>query len=95
MDVEVVDESELSCSTGTGSTSCGRGWDEPISNQTATADLRAMVAAGLLEQRGRNRGAYYEAAEPLRAVRVAAQRERKPIDTSDLFEPDATTTSAH
>lgn len=62
-----------------------RGWDEPLSQQTASADLRAMVAAGLLQQRGRNRGAYYESAEPLREIRTAAQRERTPIDTSGLF----------
>lgn len=65
-----------------------RGWSELISNQTASADLRAMVAAGLLEQRGKNRGAYYVAGEQLRAVRVAARRQRTPIDTSELFDPD-------
>lgn len=65
-----------------------RGWDELISNQTATADLRAMVGAGLLQQRGKNRGAYYVAGEQLHAVRIAAQKERLPIDTSGLFDPD-------
>ncbi|GAA4991765.1 Fic family protein [Pseudonocardia tropica] len=65
-----------------------RGWDEQISNQTASADLRAMVAAGLLVQRGKNRGAYYVAADRLRAVRTAARKERTPIDTSGLFAPD-------
>lgn len=65
-----------------------RGWSELISNQTASADLRAMVAAGLLEQRGRNRGAFYVAGERLRAVSVAARRQRSPIDTSGLFDPD-------
>jgi Fic family protein len=66
-----------------------RGWEEPISNQVATTDLRAMVNAGLLIARGRNRGAYYEAAAPLLTVRGAVRAERRPIDASRLFDPDA------
>lgn len=64
-----------------------RGWSGEISNQTATTDLRAMVTAGLLQQRGKNRGAYYEAAEPLRAVRAETLKGRAPLGTSGLFEP--------
>jgi hypothetical protein len=64
-----------------------RGWGEEISNQVATTDLRAMVNAGLLASHGRNRGAYYDAAEPLLRVRAAARASRSPIDTSTLFDP--------
>jgi Fic family protein len=64
-----------------------KGWGEPISNQVATTDLRAMVNAGLLHSRGKNRGAYYEAAESLLHVRADARRARRPIDTSGLFDP--------
>ncbi|GEL23056.1 hypothetical protein PSU4_20100 [Pseudonocardia sulfidoxydans NBRC 16205] len=64
-----------------------RGWDEEVSQQTATTDLRAMVTAGLLTQRGKNRGAYYGAAESLRAVRRDVLRGRTQIDASRLFEP--------
>lgn len=66
-----------------------RGWGEEISNQVATTDLKAMVNAGLLRSRGKNRGAYYEAAEPLVSVRVEARRTRQPIDTTTLFDPTA------
>jgi hypothetical protein len=64
-----------------------RGWEEEISNQVATIDLRAMVNAGLLERRGVKRGTYYVAAGPLLEVRAAYQRGRQPIDTSHLFTP--------
>ncbi len=60
---------------------------EQISQQVATNDLRALVEAGLLVAHGRNRGAYYVAAEPLRALYVAVRRGRRPIDTSTLFVP--------
>lgn len=66
-----------------------RGWGEEISNQVATSDLRAMVNAGLLRAHGRNRGAYYDAAEPLQTVRGSARESRTPIDTSTLFDPSA------
>lgn len=64
-----------------------RSWEEDISNQVATTDLRAMVNAGLLRSLGRNRGAYYEAADALVQVRTEARRARRPIDTSRLFDP--------
>lgn len=66
-----------------------RGWGEEISNQAATTDLRAMVNAGLLRTHGRNRGAYYDAAEALVKVRGEARKARQPIDTSRLFDPAA------
>ncbi len=65
-----------------------RGWGEEISNQVATTDLRAMVNAGLLRAHGRNRGAYYDADEPLRLVGASARKARTPIDTSRLFDPE-------
>lgn len=65
-----------------------RGWGEEISNQVATTDLRAMVNAGLLQAHGRNRGAHYDAAEPLRTIRTQARSARQPIDTSALFTLD-------
>jgi Fic family protein len=64
-----------------------RGWAEEISHALATSDLRAMVKAGLIEAQGRNRGAFYIAAPPLVAIRAAARGNRKPIDTSRLFDP--------
>lgn len=66
-----------------------RSWEEQISLQVATTDLRAMVQAGLLRAHGRNRGAYYDAAEPLRAIRARARSSRQPIDTSSLFDPNS------
>lgn len=47
-----------------------------------------MVNAGLLRSKGRNRGAYYEAAEPLRRISVASRSGRKPMDATELFDPD-------
>lgn len=64
-----------------------REWDEEISNQVATTDLRAMVNVGLLRAHGRNRGAYYDAGDPLRDIRIQARSSRRPIDTSTLFDP--------
>ncbi len=65
-----------------------RTWGEDISRQVATNDLRAMVKAELLNSHGRNRGAYYSAAESLRQIRTKARSSRKPIDTSALFDTD-------
>ncbi len=59
--------------------------DEEISNQVATNDLRAMVAAGLLAQRGRNRGTYYEAAPPLIEIRARIRADRQPLDADSPF----------
>ncbi|MDQ3275765.1 MAG: Fic family protein [Actinomycetota bacterium] len=66
-----------------------RRWGEQVSNQVATTDLRAMVNAGLLRAHGRNRGAYYDAAEPLINVRARARAARQQIDTSSLFSTEA------
>lgn len=56
-----------------------------ISNQVATNDLRSMVQARLLEQRGSKRGSYYIAAGPLLAARQKAKAGRTEIDASALF----------
>jgi Fic family protein len=61
-------------------------WEEAISNQVATTDLRAMVQAGFLEQRGRKRGTYYVAGAPLRELYSRIRATREPIDASSLFQ---------
>ncbi len=62
-----------------------RGYDEDISNQLATSDLRAMVQAGLLRQMGAKRGTYYQAAPPLTEIYAAVRRNRQPLGASSLF----------
>ena len=57
-----------------------------ISHQVATNDLRAMVNAGLIVQRGTKRGAYYVGAEPLMEVRNRVRANRQPIDADSLFD---------
>jgi Fic family protein len=58
-----------------------------ISMQTATHDLREMVNAGLLEQRGAKRGTYYVAAPVLLEVRAQTRSDRSPITAEGLFDP--------
>ncbi len=58
---------------------------EEITNQVATNDLRKMVDAGLIEQRGAKRGAHYVATEELVAIRERVRADREPIDASSLF----------
>jgi Fic family protein len=60
-------------------------WDEEITNQSATDDLRAMVRAGLLERFGARRGTYYQAAAPLRAILAEVRANREPLDARALF----------
>jgi hypothetical protein len=64
-------------------------WGEPVSNQTATADLGALVKAGLLIPKGKKRGAYYVASPVLLDIRENVRSERTPIDASDLFKKAA------
>ena len=64
----------------------GRGWAE-ISNQTATTDLRHMVAAGLLTKHGAKRGTYYRGSERLIEFRAQLRQERAPLEVDSLFEP--------
>jgi Fic family protein len=58
---------------------------EEITNQVATNDLRKMVDAGLVYQRGSKRGTYYVATEILEAIREGVRANREPIDASSLF----------
>lgn len=48
-----------------------------------------MVNAGFLRAHGRNRGAYYDAAEPLVRIRTTARSARQQINTDSLFDPSA------
>lgn len=64
-----------------------RSWDEGVTDQVATLDLRAMARAGLLQQHGKTRGTTYVAAEPLVELRARVRKERTPIDPSGLFDP--------
>jgi Fic family protein len=70
-----------------------KGWQEDISHASATADLAAMVKAGLLEKKGQKRGTYYVAARPLLDIRQKFMRGRQAIDTSSLFTPDPASSS--
>jgi Fic family protein len=62
-----------------------RGYDEAISNQLATGDLRAMVQAGLLQQLGAKRGTYYIAADPLKKITSEVRSNRQEISARSLF----------
>jgi Fic family protein len=62
-----------------------KGYDEEISNQLATGDLRGMVQAGLLRQLGAKRGTHYVAADPLVEAATEVRRHRKEIDARSLF----------
>ncbi len=70
-------------------------WDEEVSHQVATIDLRSMVRAGLLEQRGKNRGTYYVAAAPLLEIRSRLRAGRQTIDTSSLFDTESNSTASN
>jgi hypothetical protein len=59
--------------------------DEEISNQVATTDLRAMVRAGLLIQRGKKRGTYYVAGDPLLEIRNRIRADRGRLDVDSPF----------
>ena len=58
---------------------------EEITNQVATNDLRKMVNAGLIEQRGSKRGAHYVASEVLTEIRKRVRADRQQIDATSLF----------
>ncbi|HEY3759931.1 MAG TPA: Fic family protein [Solirubrobacteraceae bacterium] len=60
-------------------------WDEEISNQSATDDLRAMVQAGLLQRFGARRGTFYQAAAPLQQIGMDVRKNRRAIDAGSLF----------
>ncbi|MEX2251957.1 MAG: Fic family protein, partial [Acidimicrobiia bacterium] len=58
---------------------------EPVTEGTATRDLRLMVESGLLIAHGEKRGRYYVAAEPLKEVRRAVVEGRDPDEFVDPF----------
>lgn len=58
---------------------------EEITEATASRDLRALVAAGLLEAEGEKRGRHYVAKPPLVQIRQRVQAARGPKDTTDPF----------
>ncbi len=60
---------------------------EPISVQTATADLGGLVKAGLLASHGKKRGTYYTGTDRIKALYGQLRSERFPIITKDLFDP--------
>jgi Fic family protein len=62
-----------------------RMWDEEITNQGATDDLRAIVHAGLLTRFGARRGTFYEAADPLKRIWEEVRSNRQPISARSLF----------
>ncbi len=70
-----------------------RQWDEEISIQVATTDLRTMVQAGLVRQHGHKRGTYYTASAAVGEIAARIRSERKAITAADLFTPrEAATT---
>jgi Fic family protein len=58
---------------------------EEITNQVATNDLRKLVEAGLVIQRGAKRGTHYVASDELAAIRERARAGRRPIEATSLF----------
>ena len=58
---------------------------EPISELTASRDLKATVDAGLLVAHGRTRGSYYLASEALRESWQGVRQARPPRDEYDPF----------
>jgi Fic family protein len=58
---------------------------EEITNQVATNDLRKMVDAGLIDQRGSKRGTYYVASSVLTQIRESVRANREPIDATSIF----------
>lgn len=64
-----------------------RQWDEEISNQVATTDLRALVQADLLKQHGHKRGTFYVAAPAVSAITSRIRSGRVPITATELFNP--------
>lgn len=58
---------------------------DEITEATASRDLRALVAAGLLEAEGEKRGRHYVAKPPLVEIRERVRAARGPKDTTDPF----------
>lgn len=62
------------------------GAHDEISNQSATNDLKRMVASGLLTKKGAKRGSHYVAAQPLVDIRTAHRAQRTKIAFDHLFD---------
>ncbi len=58
-----------------------------VANQTATNDLRALVAGGLLVKKGEKRGTFYVAADDLAVEYQRIRSTRTSIDASQIFDP--------
>ena len=63
-------------------------WQEDISSQVATLDLRAMVKAGLLNVHGSKRTTTYTAGEDVALAAAGVRHDRQPISADELFTPD-------
>ena len=50
-----------------------------VTQQTATRDLAALTAAGILTARGNGRGRYYVAGEPLHLIQEHRRSRRMPL----------------
>ncbi len=59
---------------------------EPVSDLTASRDLRAIVAAGLFRPIGEKRGRFYVAEQPLRDLYHETRKSRIPKDLGDPFD---------
>jgi Fic family protein len=70
-------------------TAGGESFGAEIDVQTASRDLRTLVAAGLLITRGETRGRYYWGAPDLRREFQEIRADRPKRTTTDLFQPAA------
>lgn len=65
----------------------GESFEEEISENVASRDLKLVVNSGLLEARGETRGRYYVAGSKLRDVRKGMRSRRVPRSSDDPFAP--------
>lgn len=59
--------------------------EDPLSDQTASRDLRLLVDAGWLEGEGEKRGRSYRASAKLRRLALEVRRGTEPVDAVDPF----------
>jgi hypothetical protein len=59
--------------------------NEPVSEVTASKDLRLLTNLGLLQASGEKRGRFYVAAPALSRIRLTIVQARDPRDNSDPF----------
>ena len=67
--------------------------EAPMTEQTASRDLRMLTRAGLLVARGEKRGRYYTAGQELAAIRTTVNKGRGPRDDADPFSVEPGSTS--